>query len=76
MSATPRIPFESAEIHRVVSKAGTSSSKRWMLLNKELNSRCLAGLLGIGNGRLQRTSSGHLDMRFRCYGVTLLDPGE
>ena len=54
-----------AEIHRVVVNAGTSTSRRWMFLNKTVDYKCLPVVLGIGNERLKRTSTGRLDLRFR-----------
>ena len=59
------------EIRLASGASEKGKATKWMLLNKHVNVRCLAMLLGIGRDRLTRTSKGKLDMRFRCFGGSL-----
>ena len=48
----------------VSSSAGTGRSSTCTLLDKSVGFKCLAALLGVGSGRLERSSSAAPDLRF------------
>ena len=43
--------------------------KQWYLLGQYMAAKCVIAAIGLGNSRMARVSKGHVDRRFKVWGL-------
>ena len=43
--------------------------KQWYLLGQQMAAKCVIAAIGLGNNRMARVSKGHVDRRFKVWGL-------